>query len=212
MARPFAIAASGDQVFVGDVHGFVTRIAGGKATRLLTAGHGPIGQLALDATQLYFTRRQDSAGMQPTADLGAIPRTGAATPAILGTVDGAFDLILDGDDVLVATGNNEIDRFSKTGGAARTVAHTAGSPISLAVDPTHIYWVTSYPERIERIARSGGAVERVSTGHNERGGSVTIVGDEVLWTENDSAGTIRRASKTPRPAPAGCAPDASDER
>jgi hypothetical protein len=178
--QPLTLAVDGTDVLVGDGRGVITRYpVGGGVPAKLTSSGSAVTALATDGARIYFARSNDYT-------IFAMDRKGGAATAVGRPSSEARDLLVDGGDLVVATYLDGIERIATTGGTARPIAHTADVPTRLALDATHLYWVST--EAIERIPRAGGRKERVASG----AAAFAITGDAIYAS---TYGVVSRAAK-----------------
>jgi hypothetical protein len=129
---------------------------------------------------------------------------GAGAPA--GTVrrlaswqEHPIDVAVDGEDVYFAThaAPGTIGRVSTSGRGLQTLAADEDSPVALAVDATHVYWLSfgnfeGTSAALRRVERAGGEPETLAaaTGHPH---TLALDAAHVYWS--DDAG-LRRLPKS----------------
>lgn len=137
-----------------------------RATRLATPIDHPLG-VALAGDYLYFC------GGGFARAKNAIYRVPAAGgPAeTLSTLDLAptGDVVVQGDQIYFTSEQGNAVLSLPTGGGKPTVLAQAVAPTQLAVDQTHVYFVTFARKEpggtVARVARGGGPAEILASGH-----------------------------------------------
>jgi hypothetical protein len=116
--------------------------------------------LALDTSFVYFVRGDGA--------IVSVPKTGEAATPVVSDAGGAFDLVVDNQDVFWIGGADSraatIERAPKVGGSPAVLATGQDSPQKLALDDANVYWVAS--KTLMRIAKTGGAPMRVTSAND----------------------------------------------
>ena len=166
IVNPKRVAITGSYIVVADAgtsgtNGSIYRtdLNGANQTPLAT-GLAPTWGLCVDATHAYFTTNLDNKVFSVPLDASAGATTLSSTEAY------PWDIVCDGSDLYWAnSGNGQVRKMAKTGGAVTTVAQGAdlsgvgwylGLPKHLAVDATYVYWTD------QGTQSGGGGVFRVA--------------------------------------------------
>lgn len=94
----------------------------------------------------------------------------------------------------------DIQRVSFAGGTVETLAAATFEPTDLAVDGAHVYWTSQLGGVVQRVAKTGGTVELISSASSP--GDIAEFGSTVYWSELDVGGAVvvMQAAKSGGPA------------
>lgn len=153
------------------------------AETLLAAAQPCPRHLVVDATNVYWVNRGPESGSNQFVD-GAVMRIdkNGGTPATLASKQfGDAALAVDDANVYWSACGKEtgIYRLAKAGGAPALIADTSCAT-SIAVDTTHVYWIS---DAIKKIDKRGGAAQTLVA---SRGSALTIDGASMYWTRTEA--------------------------
>jgi hypothetical protein len=78
---------------------------------------------------------------------------------------------------------------------AEVLTDQAGAPVGLAADATHLYWIDAAAERLQRMPKTGGAIQTLATGAQGLWPwAIAVDASHVYWLDTGE-GAVR---KTPR--------------
>ena len=133
--------------------------AGGAVATVYGPQRGPY-DLQVDDTHLYWSQ-------QPSDDREVVrgPKSGSGPIGRVGPVgpNGLGGIILDADSVfwLKYDGNLSVMRAPKADAAAPVTLAAQISPGPLSLDDRYVYWAESSSPFVQRVAKTGGAVEEI---------------------------------------------------
>ncbi len=164
--------------------------AGGAET-ILAADQSCPRNLVVDAANVYWVNRGPESASNQFID-GAVMRVdknGGAPSTIASKQFGDAALAVDDANVYWTTCGKEIGvyRLSKTGGAPVLIAD-ASCATSIAVDTTHVYWIS---DAIKKVDKRGGAAQTIVA---SRGSALTIDGALIYWTRTEATSRTTFAS------------------
>lgn len=186
---PSAIALNADFVYWNNAGRGMIRKAprrGGPVVTLFDGG-GELGghSIAVDVDSVYFDRglevmRVPKAG-GPATHVADIP----SLPAVI---------VADDDGVYVAT-SDRVGQHARGGGESRALG--ADTDIwDVAVDATHVYWVSG--DGVRRVAKGGGVVELLARGHF-RFSRLALDDTDVYWGDATLQGVLAVAKRGGKP-------------
>jgi hypothetical protein len=177
----FDFVADAEGVFYCDQKRLV-RITAGTTGEHVVADEIDCIMESLDAKYAYFVipgfEGNDNPGVYRVARAGGTPEKIHATRP-----KEQFQVVADTDAIWIgAWSAGTIAKLAKTPGAvAKTVVANQAGIVSLAIDPTYLYWYVESSNEIRRRKRSGGAIEVV--GHDVSQEPVRAVDGHVYWFE-----------------------------
>ena len=128
--------------------------------------------VAVDGTHVYWVGDEG---------LARVAKGGGAVEKLADLIltDFDADLVVDGDDVFVATGS-EILRVPRSGGTPAVLAEDLCIAVSVAVAGDQVYFSDhGCSGDVRRVSRAGGKVEVLATGQYGRG--VAVDEEDVYW-------------------------------
>ena len=157
---------------------------------VLASGQPSPLAVAVDATHLYWTNTGPSAGQ---GSVMRVPLDGGV-PEALAAGQSPSSLALNSTDLFWANsvGARGIMRLGLSGGAPATLATSPGTPTGLALDATHVYWLSG--AEVLKVPLGGGAATVLATGPAP-GWAIAVDELNVYWTSADFAsmkGTVQR--------------------
>ena len=113
--------------------------------------------VALDSTHVYWTSNGDGA-------VRRAPKLGGTVETLTSTQTGVYALAVDGTDVFFALATGEVRKLSTASCCSvTTLSNGVGAGVfSLAVDASHVYWVSQSGSSLTRVLRGGGSPEEVA--------------------------------------------------
>src|SRR5262249_47180348 len=103
---------------------------------------------------------------------------GAPTTIVAGI--GSWEMAMDGDDVYLATSNEDRILHVSLAGGTSTELGPAVNPWGIAVDATDVYFANENGDTIARVPRVGGAVEVLATAPRPLG--IAVDDAAMYWT------------------------------
>ncbi len=171
--------------------------SGSLVPGVLTTGLRQLGQLALDATNVYYVNSLcfDS-GLNA---IGWAPRSGGPSVSWRPGFNYPFGLAVDTDALYISGHGETTGVITKRPFASvlEDFAIRAYAPTMLAKDAAHLYWaeqVIASGMSIKRVPLAGGSTSIVATSPGSVL-SVTVAGDMVYWADT-TEGTINKAPTT----------------
>jgi hypothetical protein len=173
-------------------------LAGGTATLLATTSMGAT-ELAVDATNVYFTVWNATAGTVTAVPIAGGPATTLASnqpnPWGIGVRAGTVFWSNEGSDSLQVPG--AILSVPAAGGAITTVAAgeaadagaRASDPGPIALDATSVYWTESLRHLVRKAGLAGGAPVTLAT-TDSLPSAIVVDATYVYWVEDDMATTV----------------------
>jgi len=219
-----------------DTYAYWTEWNGGDVRRAPLTGGGPVevlgtvsatagwGRIAVSPTRVFWATRNDDIGVWAapidtvTGEVFAVasaPSLGLSVQEVADPIGVAVDAthvyFTDAGGGLVL--RRTIDSvLAEEDVAADIIAANQGGAGDLAVDATHVYWITG-SEVWRRVKDGSGAVETLATGQDEAN-AIVVDDQSVYWVDNGDAepptGAVQRVNKQGGPvetlAPAQPAP------
>ncbi len=162
------------------------------------SGSGPDGQnVALDTDYVYWVDRA----------LGVVrraPKAGGPVETIATGQEGAFGIVLAGNDVYWTNYDaGTVSRAPKAGGPTEVISSGQVHPTGLAAEGGHVYWITNAPNSyVSRVALGGTTVERVLFTPAGGGTSVAVDANAIYFNSNSGLSTaLMRAPRVGTCAP-----------
>lgn len=173
-----------------------------------------VSAIAIDATHAYYIDDFD-------LTLHRVPKDGGARTALT-TFRGVIvtDVVVDETDVYISTIPNDFEAtpppgtvyaIPKSGGTRRTIASQVVVPIQLALDATHVYWISGgtynfvtetvlADGKVERIRKDGSGRETLAQALSAPFG-ILVDGSDVYFSETgvatgSSSHGVRRIAAT----------------
>jgi hypothetical protein len=179
----FDFVADAEAVFYCDQKRLV-RITAGTTGEHVVAEDVDCIMESLDTKYAYFVipgfEGNENPGVYRVARAGGTPEKIHATRP-----KEQFQVVADTDAIWIgAWSAGTISKLAKTPGAtAKTVVANQAGIVSLAIDPTYLYWYGETTNEIRRRKRTGGAVEVI--GHDVAQEPVRAVDGHVYWFEGN---------------------------
>jgi hypothetical protein len=151
-------------------------LAGGTATHLVTDVNA--SALVVDATNVYWTKRDVSGAVMKVPIQGGSPTTIASGQGF------PWGIAVDATSVYWTT-DSTVMRASLDGGAVVTLASGQSGPEGIAVDANNVYWTTN--DSVMMVPRGGGATVRLATGQDSPR-VVAVWGANVYWASGNVFG------------------------
>jgi hypothetical protein len=155
LVDPRFLQAGGDRLFVstGEQKTVLAVPRDGGAPQALGDAPGRVSQIALDATDVYFSIDEYHSGK-----VGRVPRAGGAVDILASGLDRPWGIVLDDRYVYFAThggylGAQLVARVAKAGGPYQRLA-TLPRPKRLAIQGEWLYAATE--QGIAKVNRAGG--------------------------------------------------------
>jgi hypothetical protein len=183
--------------------------AGGVTVGPIANTVSPDGDIALDATHLYWTDR-DASGLGSIMMVTFLGGTGGGIPGTPTTLYSdstkGQHLAADGTNLYWASPNSgTVMKVPGGGGTATVLANVTSCPssigaIDVAADGTDVYWVNGCDGTVMKVSRWGGAVTMIAFGQylwtptDIAGASITLDATYVYWTD-PTHGTVMKAPK-----------------
>jgi hypothetical protein len=159
----------------------------------LAAGLSNPAALAISDDFVYFVAA-NSDGCQPEPRVNRVPKMGGGVEPVASTMRTLAALAVDDQNVYwsddpVSPCTSPADQGYAIVSAPKAGGATVVFPFSgqlepaldIAVDGTHVYWVSGEKGGLRRAAKGGGQPELLDTG-GEAPISVAVFGDDVYWT------------------------------
>jgi len=130
--------------------------------------------LALYGSYVYFPDYDGDGGIY------RVPRAGGPVEALLAPSDFPSKLVVDDQGITIAvSGSNQIQHLAFGAVAPTALASGLSGPTDIALDETHVYFVSHLGDTIGRVPRGGGQVETV--GGSPGNFRLTVTDEYVYW-------------------------------
>jgi len=137
-------------------------LGGGVVTTVTDFGGNMIGDLALDATSVYWADQSGSGGYIFRAPLGSAATSAASSTLARLQVGEPYDFAVDGTNVYWSDAGG-VMKAPSGGGAPVTLAARSLPAQDLGVDAVNVYWIEWESGALYGVPISGGAVATLAT-------------------------------------------------
>jgi hypothetical protein len=163
--------------------GLISRVpvGGGAKAALATGEYHPFG-VTIDATNIYWTSKDDNAGS--VGSIRSMPLGGGAVTTLSASFtseDNPHFVAVDASNVYWTTATT-VKKVPIGGGAATTLASGVNNAYGIALDATTVYFTEYAGNLVSSVPKAGGAKTVIASGLNGPYG-VAVSGTTIFWAE-----------------------------
>ncbi len=176
----YRLAATETSLYWTRSDGSVLRAQSGSEPEILASDQNSPGDLAVDATHVYWANLGDKTIVRA-------PLEGGATTIVVADAGQAWSLAISAT-TLSWTDNKtgEVRAMALAGGPPVTLATTPGA-WSIAMDTTHVYWTTLFEGSVFAAPLGGGPTTPLVTGFTAPS-DLALAGERLLFGTTNDAG------------------------
>jgi hypothetical protein len=179
----------------GDGEGAISNIAASILDIILVNNLQSIGEIAADATDLYFVWSYAGDGR-----LEKVSKNGGSVTTLVTGLKSPTTLAIDDTHVFFkdcgtnnCTGGADpiwpsIKKVPKAGGPVEIVAGGLSLPNDITLDSLNVYFTEESPPVVKKVSKSGGSITTLATGASNAYGAIEVDNTDVYFLES-GAGT-----------------------
>ena len=173
--------------------GLISRVpvGGGAKVALASGEYHPVG-VTIDATNIYWTSKDDNAGS--VGSIRSMPLGGGAVTTLSASFtseDNPHFVAVDASNVYWTTATT-VKKVPIGGGAATTLASGINNGYGIALDATTVYFTEYGGNLVSSVPKAGGAKTLIASGLSGPYG-VGVSGTTIFWAEL-TAGKLMKQS------------------